>query len=229
MESLSQEPMDISGVGTIPGASSQLSIILVDEPTGERTIIWDRDDRLIFQPRDVPREIINSGQLLHLDGHDEDASIEAALLAREAGMKVCLDVDKVQPRVEELLRLSDFAIPTIGFLQRFTGRQDWRSALLDLDQITPGFTAVTLGREGCAAVWEGRVWEIPGYRIVPVDATGAGDVFHGAFIYGLFQNWSIRRILRFSNAAGALACTRIGARRGIPALDETLKFMFSHS
>lgn len=220
MESLSKEPMDLSGVEMISGSGSQLSIILVDEPTGERTIIWDRDDRLIYGPADVPRDIIVSAQLLHVDGHDEDASIQAALWAREAGMKICLDVDKIQPRVEELLRLCDFAIPTIGFLQRFTGQLDWREALLHVDRITPGFTAVTLGKDGCAAVWQGEIYEIPGFSITSVDATGAGDVFHGAFIYGLFHNWSVHKILRFSNAAGALSCTRIGARGGIPTLEE---------
>jgi sulfofructose kinase len=58
-----------------------------------------------------------------------------------------------------------------------------------------------------------------------VDSTGAGDVFHGAFIYGLVQDWDIARTLEFSNAAAALNCTAIGARGCIGTLDGIFNLM----
>ena len=140
-------------------------------------------------------------------------------------MRVCLDVDKIQPRVEELLKLTDFAIPTVQFLRRFTGLEDWRDALLVVDKVTPYFTGVTLGKDGCAAVWNGEIVEVPSFPVNAVDTTGAGDVFHGAFAYALFQNWSIYKCLRFANAAGALSCTRLGARGGLPSLEEVMKLL----
>lgn len=222
---LQQEPMDLSCVDVVPGSYSQFAVILVDRPTGERTILWKRDPKMQYRPGELKREWIVQGQLLHLDGHDQPACLQAACWAREAGMSVSLDIDKVQPGVEKLLELTDFAVPTVGFVLQFSGRRNWREGLLALAQVTPGFVAVTRGGEGAAAVWRGEIVEIPGVVVSAVDTTGAGDVFHGAFVYSLFQNWSIGRCLRFANAAGALACTRYGARGGIPALAEALRLL----
>jgi sugar/nucleoside kinase (ribokinase family) len=221
LASLSEEDMDISHVEIVPGAYSQFAIILVDRPTGERTILWDRDHKLDYRPSELQKEWLTEGQILHLDGHDQAACIRAAQWAHEAGMQVSLDVDKIQPGVEDLLKLADFAIPTVEFVRRFTGRNDWKEALLKVDEITPYFTGVTLGKDGCAAVWNRRIFEIKGFPVNALDTTGAGDVFHGAFIYAVLHNWNVHRCLRFANAAGALSCTRLGARGGLPSLEGT--------
>lgn len=220
LQDLRKEPMDVSCVDVVKGAFSQFAIIIVDRPTGERTILWDRDPTLHYKPDELKKEWIVEGQLLHVDGHDQPACIQAARWAREAGMKVSLDIDKVQPGVEELLALTDFAIPSLNFVQEFSGKQDWKEGLLALSDVTTGDIAVTCGKRGAAAVWEGKIFEIPGATVNTVDTTGAGDVFHGGFLYALLQGWSFGRCLRFANAAGALSCTRYGARGGIPALDE---------
>jgi sugar/nucleoside kinase (ribokinase family) len=72
-------------------------------------------------------------------------------------------------------------------------------------------------------IWQDRITSFPAFEIEPVDSTGAGDVFHGAFIYALFQNWSAAESMRFANAAGALSCTRLGARNGVPELEDVLE------
>lgn len=224
LDDLGQEPMDISCVDVVAGAFSQFAVILVDRPTGERTILWKRDPKMLYRPGELKQEWIVDGQLLHLDGHDQAACIQASRWAREAGMKVSLDIDKCRPGVEELLELADFVLPTIGFALQFSGKDDWREGLLRVAEVTPGFVAATRGKEGVAAVWKGRIVEIPGIQVQAVDTTGAGDVFHGAFVYSLFQGWSIERCLIFANVGGALACTRYGARGGIPTLQE----IFAH-
>ncbi|MEE8348240.1 MAG: PfkB family carbohydrate kinase [Acidobacteriota bacterium] len=225
LEDLQSESMDVSGVDTVAGASSQFATILVDRPTGERTILWDRDSRLLYKEGELNRDRLVQGQLLHLDGHDQVASILAARWAREVDMKVSLDIDKVQPGVEELLGLVDFLIPSVNFVHNFSGSADWKEGLRVLADHTAGFVGVTRGREGTAALWEGNVIEIPGISVEAVDTTGAGDVFHGAFLYALFENYSVTRCLGFANAAAALACTRYGARAGIPTLAEVLSMM----
>ena len=225
LEDLQSEPMDVSCVDTVPGASSQFATILVDRPSGERTILWERDSRLLYREGELNRDWLVQGQLLHLDGHDQAASIQAAGWAREAGMKVSLDIDKVQPGVEELLGLIDFLIPSVNFVHQFSGNQDWREGLLGLSEHTAGFVGVTRGSEGAAALWKENVVEIPGIPVESVDTTGAGDVFHGAFVYALLENHSVGRCLRFANTAAALSCTGYGARGGIPPLDEVLSMM----
>ena len=85
---------------------------------------------------------------------------------------------------------------------------------------TPGFLCATLGREGAVALVDGSILQVKGFEINVVDTTGAGDVFHAGFIYGLLQNWEVREILRFANAVAALKCRDLGGRRGIPTLEE---------
>jgi len=140
--------------------------------------------------------------------------------ARAAGALVVLDIDKVVPEAEELLRLVDFAIPSAGFLQDFFEVTEWSEGMRRLKGLAGGFVAVTLGEEGAAAFWGGRLYQFPPYPVRVLDSTSAGDVFHGAFAYSLFQGWSVGKCMRFCNAAGALACTRLGARPSIPSLDE---------
>ena len=222
---LQSEPMDVSCVDKVPGASSQYATILVDRPTGERTILWNRDSRLLYQDGELNRDQLVQGQLLHLDGHDQVASIQAARWAQEADMKVSLDIDRVRPGVEELLGLIDFLVPSLNFVQQFSGSQDWKTGLRVLSQHTDGFVGVTRGSQGTAALWEGDILEIPGIPVESVDTTGAGDVFHGAFVYALLENHSVGWCLRFANTAAALSCTRYGARGGIPTLEAVLSMM----
>ena len=66
------------------------------------------------------------------------------------------------------------------------------------------------------------------FPVQAVDTTGAGDVYHGAYIYGLLQGWDMPACMRFASAMSALKCRRIGAREGIPRLPEVEAFMKSH-
>ncbi len=228
LSSLQPEPMDIHLVEVVAGASSQYAIILVD-PEGQRTILWDRDPALSYRVDEIKPEWIAAGQILHLDGHDEEASIQCARWASDAGMKVCLDVDKVQSRTGELLALTDFALPSETFALQFTGASDWREALLGVAEASRGFTAITRDHRGCAALWNGEIYEVPSFEVQAVDSTGAGDVFHGAFIYALLNEGNVWDCLRFANAAGALSCTRAGARGGIPTVQEVEDLLASRS
>ncbi|HSR66573.1 MAG TPA: carbohydrate kinase family protein [Acidobacteriota bacterium] len=223
LEDLRREPMDCSDVEVIEGARSQLAVILVDRPSGERTVLWQRDPRLDYQPDQLQPGRVTCGQVLHMDGNELPARAQAARWAQEAGMPVCLDIDRPAQGVRDLLQAVDFALPTEAFVLRYASTADWRKGLMAVNQACPGLVCCTRGAKGVAAVWEGRIVEIPSYDVKPVESTGAGDVFHGAFAFSLFQpNWSLRRCLRFSCAAGALSATRLGARGGIPPLQEVL-------
>jgi sugar/nucleoside kinase (ribokinase family) len=82
---------------------------------------------------------------------------------------------------------------------------------------------VTLGSRGCVALVDARVVHSPGFSVRSVDTTGAGDVFRGAFIYGILSRWPMERTLRFANAAAAISCTRLGAMNGVPSLEEVTR------
>jgi sulfofructose kinase len=205
----------------VPNCASQLAFIVVDECTGERTILWQRDDRLDLQPDELPREWIRGARLVHVDGHPCAPAAAAARWAREAGAVVTVDLDNLYPGVEALLEGVDFMISSRDFPERLLGIPD---LLESLPEITRRFgcrvAGATLGRDGVLA-WDGTQFHYsPAFRVDTVDTTGAGDVFHAAFAYALLRGDKLPEILEFSCAAAGLNCTAPGARGGIRPVDE---------
>jgi sulfofructose kinase len=204
---------------TAPGAASPQSLILVDAG-GERTVLCRRDERLILQPNDLDREWIVNARALHVDGHDTAAATLAATWARAAGIPVIADLDELYPGVEELIENIDYLIVSRDFPCRLTSEPNLEQAL-QLIQHRYGCTlvAATLGEEGVVA-WDGKqLHHTPAFCVSVVDTTGAGDIFHAGFIYGLLQDWPLTRQLDFACAAAALNCTAVGARGGIQPLE----------
>ena len=217
IHSLSSEGVDTSLLQTVYGAKSQIAFILVERTSGERTIVWDRDDRLDFDPDASSGEMIQCGRILHLDGHDVPASIRAAQLAHEADMTVVIDVDNVYPHIEELLPLVTCLTTSADFPRRITGEADLANALrLMQRRFGSPLVVVTLGQEGALALFDNQWIESPGFAIECRDTTGAGDAFRVGFIYGLLLGLGLGETLRVANAVGALNCRALGARGGLP-------------
>ncbi len=227
LESIRQEGVNISSVTTEPNAKNQFAIIIVDESNGERTILWHRDEQLMYRDRELRKEEVCSGKILHLDGHDIHAALQCARWAKEERIPTVIDLDKVEPLTSELIKQTDFIITSSRFPTMYTGISDQKKALLELQKTTPGFLCATLGENGAMALVNGEFMHIEGFKIDAVDTTGAGDVFHSGFIYGLLMNWKVEEILKFANAAAALKCRELGARKGIPTLEEVRRFLTS--
>lgn len=229
LHSIRQEGVDVSSVTTEPNATNQFATIIVDGASGERTILWNRDKKLMYREGELRKEEICSGKLLHLDGHDIHAALQCARWAKEEGIPTIVDLDKVEPLTFELMKKIDFVIISSRFPTLFTGISDREKALIEMHRQTPGFLCATLGREGAVALAEGNILRLKGSEVDVVDTTGAGDVFHAGFIYGLLQNWELIEILRFANAVAALKCRELGGRKGIPTLKETQNFLATSS
>jgi len=204
---------------TAPGCHSQQAFILVDDG-GERTVLWKRDDRLTLRPEELQQEWIVNARAIHVDGHDTAAASLAAGWARAAGVPVVADLDELYPGVEELLNSVDYLITSRDIPGRLTEENDLRKSLPALkERFRSRLTAATLGEEGVLA-WDGTSFHYaPAFRVDTIDTTGAGDIFHAGFIYGLLQGWPLERQLDFACAAAALNCTAIGARGGIQPVD----------
>jgi len=224
LHSIREEGVDVSSVTVEPRAQNQFAIIIVDGVSGERTILWDRDERLMYREGELLKEEVCSGKLLHLDGHDIRAAIRCAKWAKEEGIPTVIDIDKVESLTSELVREIDFVITSSRFPSLFTGISDRGKALIELQKHTHGFLCATLGREGAVALVNGELLHVSGFEGNIVDNTGAGDVFHAGFIYGLLQNWEVAEILKFANAVAALKCRDLGGRRAVPTLGEVQKF-----
>ena len=205
----------------VAGKPSQIAYILVDEASGERTILWKRDAALTMRPEEIRREWITSARALLVDGHNTAAAAMAARYAHQAGVPVTADLDNLYPGVEELLGNVDYMLVSRDFPERLTGEADLRKSLPALEKkFRCRVAGATLGRGGALA-WDGVSFlYCRAYRVKTVDTTGAGDIFHGAFVYALLQKWPLRRMLEFSCAAAALNCTAVGARGGIAEVAE---------
>jgi sugar/nucleoside kinase (ribokinase family) len=225
LNAICQEGVDISSVTIEPNATNQFAMIIVDGVSGERTILWDRDERLMYREGELKKKDICSGKILHLDGHDIRAAIRSAQWAKKEGIPTVIDIDKVEPLTGKLIRQIDFVITSSRFPTLMTGISDREKALIELQKQTSGFLCSTLGHEGAMALVNGEILYVKGFKIKVVDTTGAGDVFHAGFIYGLLQNWEVKEILRFANAVAALKCLDLGGRKGIPALEEVQTFL----
>jgi sulfofructose kinase len=210
---------------TVPGGASSQSLILVDAE-GERTVLCRRDERLILHPADLTREWITNARALHVDGYDTQAAILAATWAHEAGIPVIADLDELYPNVEDLLANVDYLIVSRDFPTRLMAEPDLESALRKMQRrYSCRLAAATLGQDGVFAFDGKQLLHTPAYCVPVVDTTGAGDIFHAGFIYGLLQEWPLERQLEFACAAAALNCTAVGARGGIHSLEDIAGLM----
>lgn len=210
-----------------PGAQSIVSVIMVDQSSGMRTILAGKTTVSPYQPDEVPAGLIEQTRFLHLDHNFRQAAQEAARRARQAGIKVVLDADILayDEDIAPLIQLTDILIPSLGFTKRFTGTEDPEKAIEIMKTYGPSVIALTLGDQGSVCYADDRYFHTPAFPVEVVDTTGAGDVFHGAFILGLLQNWSLEKTAEFASAVAAMKCRKLGGRQGIPTWDEALTFL----
>jgi sulfofructose kinase len=213
------EGVDLSPSVVRRDTRQQVSVILIDEVSGERSVLCERVDRLVLRAGEVDQHTMIAGRALLLDAVDMPAAIAAARYAKEHHVVTVLDIDTPTPGVDELLRFTDVLITAAEFPSRLTGIGDLRAALRAAARRGPWLVGVTLGAGGALAFAHGRFHYVPAFRVAVVDSTGAGDIFHAGCVYGVLHGWPIPRLLRFAAAAAALKCEQLGGRPGIPTLE----------
>lgn len=227
-ESLERTGVDISSVITRQGCPNQTAYIVIDERTGERTVLWQRDNCLRLKPEDIVPEDVTSARLLHIDGYDIEAAAHAAGIARANGIPVSLDVDTVYPGFEAVLRQVDYLVAGSGWPEKWTGESDPFVALPLLQrEYGCRVAAMTLGDHGALAYSAGSWTYSPAFEVTCADTTGAGDVFHGAFCFAILREMPMQQALDFANAAAALNCTAVGARGHVPLHAEVSSLLAS--
>jgi len=189
--------------------NSTISYIIVNSKNGSRTILTYHNDDLLLH--DIEEDI--NPDIILMDGYEYEMSLKIIKKYPKA-IKV-LDAEKNNEQVLNLCKLVDYVICSKPFLEKFSNiiigdEVSIKNALVYANNYFKNII-VTLEEDGCA--YNGKV--IPTIRVKPVDSTGAGDIFHGAFVYGLSKGWDIDKILLFANIAASLSVTRLGSRNSV--------------
>ncbi|MCW4012194.1 MAG: PfkB family carbohydrate kinase [Candidatus Bathyarchaeota archaeon] len=230
IESLREWGVDTSNVIRREGPDGQVILVTVQSSTGER--VFNHSDRLDSEPLRIDEldyDYITSADYLLVDGSHSVAALEAVKWMREAGKQVVLDGSKTDKPISEstrkLIPYVDVLVCGSGFSEKLTGVSDVYDAGKRVIELGPSIFVETLGERGSVTVTKEGCFETPAFTVEVKDTTGAGDVFHGAYLYGLIKGWNPERITQFSTAVSALKCTRMGGRRSAPSLDEVLEFL----
>ena len=216
-----QEGVDVTRLRMRSDAGTNICLLLVEQATAQRAILChQRVKASALSLDDADRAYIQSARVLHLDGQFLPAAIQAAYWAREAGRKVCLDANHPRPGLEELLPLVDWLVVAESFPAALTGISNPEDAAQGLLSIGAEVLVVTQGERGCQVWTVDEQFRAPGFPVRAVDTTGAGDAFHGAFVYAMLQGWDLHQVATFANAVAAINCQTLGGRRGLPTLAE---------
>jgi sulfofructose kinase len=212
----------------VPGTETAFSVILVDRSTGKRSILYRRGDTPPLEPGQIDSAIVRRGGILHLSGSYQEAEITAARMAKSLGVLVSFDggAGLARPGISALVELADILIVARSFAAQETGLSDIEACARNFLRRGPRTVVVT---DGVAGSWgwtqAGEYHHQPAFQVQVADTTGAGDVYHGAFIYGTLHGWDMAQTLRFASAVAGLKCTSVGGRAGIPTLADVERFL----
>ena len=220
--------MDITGIRRIVGGRSSSSIVLVDPGKGTRTKFPYRDNLPSIEWDEQQKELLRNAKILHLDGTQYENAVAAATLAREYGVVVSLDgcsMQKDHAKNRKLAGMADILIMNAKYPLKVSGQDDIRQAMLEMAALGSKVVISTAGKNGCYAVFDGKVHHFSAYPVDAIDTTGAGDVFHGAFLTAWLEQKDVRECIRFASAVSAMKCLKIGGRAGIPSRKEVEQFL----
>jgi len=228
LQSLKDEGINVDAAEVIEEARTQVGYIFIEAKGGERTVLWKRDERITYSELDAPIHFAGRARVLHLDAHDPPACTRMAREARANGTIVSADIDNVYDGLLEFLPLIDVLISSKEFPRLLTGIDDAHAALTEIKtKYGCALVGLTKGGRGATVLCQGQFLETPAFQVPGgcVDTTGAGDAFHGGFLFGLLQGEEIEMSMKIGCAVAALGCRILGARTGLPTRKELDAFL----
>lgn len=199
-----------------PHISTPEAHIWVDKSTSRRTVVMHGKNAAVISPDNLPVEMIEGSRYLLIDGRDSDACLKAAEISHASGGKVVLDLGSMRDGLDSLLQAADVVIASHNVLSGYSP-DDTPEEVLRLFYCNRPETAVviTLGEKGCIWMDATGFFEHPADKVEVVDTTGAGDAFHGGFIYGLIKGWDSRKCIEFASECAGKMCAVLGGRGGV--------------
>ena len=205
------------------------SLVLSDPVTKGRNVIARRGTMRTYQPGDIDEEFVIGHKMLHLEGAN-DAARELARVMHKAGRLVAVDADGYSEALEEFSPQIDLFLGSEFYYTKLYGEdrdvglieKNMRAFKAERGNKVVGFT---FGEMGSAVLWDGGFRFAPAYKVKVMDTVGAGDDWHGGFLYGYLRGWNVGECAQFANAVSAIKCTGIGGRAALPTLSMVKEFM----
>ena len=208
-----------------PGTSSPFCLSLSEEEHKTRIFIGKEGTAGELLPEEIDYEYLGKAKYLHLE-NGRPASAAAALFAREHGIVTVMDADNYQEGIVKLLPCLDVFIASEFFYRDMFGNLPYEEGCRKLLEAGPSTAIVTLGSRGSVGMTaQDGFFRTESFQVPVRDTTGAGDVFHGAYIVGLLEGMDAPECARFASAVSAIKCTCFGGRTGIPNRDTVQRFL----
>ena len=219
---LAEEGVDTGHLIREADAVSQFSFITLERKTGRRQLMYTQGTVNDIEPGEVSEEWLDGVELLLVDGLQPRAQLELMRAAEQRDIPTLLDASDMEPSHRELVEHSDYLLASERFASRFTRVGQLESICESLLEAGPRAVAVTMGDEGVVSAeadGDGLIRD-DAFHVDVVDTTGAGDVFAGAFAYGIIRDMPLEQTTRLANVAAGLSCSGIGGRGAIPSFEE---------
>jgi len=195
--------------GNHPSPVSQI----LAKPDGSRSVVNFKADTPWMGANAVA--ISHTPKVMLFDGHEPLISISLCQWAKANSIPTVLDAGSLHQGTQDLAGTVDYLVASEKFAVQFTGMDNPQSAL-QIMQETADCVVITIGESGLIWSKNGEAGSMKAFTVDVIDSTGSGDAFHGAFAYGLSSGMSWQALLRYASAAGALTCTKLGARMALP-------------
>jgi len=198
---------------------------LIDKKNGSRTVLLHLDNKCDIAPDELPLTELEKTRIMHIDGHDSEADIKAAKLAKVHRIKISIDMGSNRRIPKALLALIDYAVVSEEFANTQLVRNSPEKSVQRLLESGIQIAGVTCGPKGSFWGNENEILFQRAFRVNTINSTGAGDAYHGAFLYGILENFSMKNIALFSSAVAAFKCSAANEFNGIPSLKEIELFL----
>jgi len=225
LNEFAREDVDTTGIIVDRSTPTNQAFIWIDQQTGKKSIVLNNRQYQKVLPSEIKLEHVRSAKYLLVDGRDTEATFQLIKWSKEQGIKIIIDAGSPRNRMGELLGLVDYPVVSENFCQKYLKLKDYKKAIKNFLYHGAEAAVVTCGSRGCYGGDKTGIYYQPAFQVDVVDTTGAGDVFHGAFIFGLLKNWELSKILKFASATAAIKCNALGGRSGIPDFTSVNKFL----
>jgi len=226
IKGLKKENIYCGGIELTECVLSPFSFIQVNERFGKRSIAYYPGSNKLLKFDKKAEELVSKGKILIIDGFIPQEDLKAAKYAHDNGVKVMLDANIILDGTKDLLPYIDYLITSEAFLFEYSEKKGIEFSLKKIYRdAKPEILVTTFGSKNSVAFIDSKIVYVDSFSVDVLDTTGAGDVYHGAFLYGIIKGWGVKDIMIFSSAVSAIKCKSYGGRQGIPDYKSTVDFL----